>query len=627
MGSLDLEDSEFEWVPFYEELAKKLVDYHDKQPFLLQLLDQLRDDGHKVTRLQDTGSDGSSFRMRELDPFTFFGVFNRGIKDDARIKLCEALKEEFSIESPAPQSFSGIPVLNNMSSWFVTWEKDRKVDDIQALWSVFCSAVNDEDAMASPEFAEAFNRALEVEKTNLNLTIGLYWIRPRYFVSLDSRLRQHLKIQMPSDGLSFAAYANIRASVIAQHGSDFPVLSRAAWLETGLTSGDGEAKKPGRAPAFPDNAIVRVLIDNPKRPGSASYERYKRYGGGTGHETTVGEALANGVLRIDLNWDLNHGHISISMPTDLEFQKIPVIEKDDDAELTNQYKLSDALRGTFLPQERVELALKQLRVKKNLILQGAPGVGKSFLARRLAHLLIGTQDAARVATVQFHPSYSYDDFVRGFRPAGGNAQFQLEDGLFLRFAEKAEKDPDHDYVLIIEEINRANLAHVLGELFMLIEYEKRGNGHAISPLYRKTPDETLSVPDNLYIIGTMNITDRSLALLDFAVRRRFTFVTLEPAFGTDAFRDWLLERELSQNLCDLINVRMNALNSLIENDRTLGSAYRLGHSFFCLNGGTYARHDADWYEAIVSTEILPYLDEYWHENPEMLAEARRCLLG
>jgi len=289
---------------------------------------------------------------------------------------------------------------------------------------------------------------------------------------------------------------------------------------------------------------------------------------------------------------------------------------DEIGETAEPYAAADLITdGVFLSADEIESALRRLRSKKNLILQGAPGVGKTFVAKKLAYALMQAKDRSRVTMVQFHPSYSYEDLVRGYRPTAQSGKFELIDGPFLRLRRAAEDDPDRLYVLIIDEINRGNVSQIFGELMMLLESDKRGKDYSLTPLYRRTDDETLHVPANLYVIGTMNIADRSLALVDYALRRRFAYFTLEPRYGDPAYRKWLEDRGMSPALCATIIDRMTALNKRISDDSQLGDAFRVGHSFFCPTGKDLSGLDEAWYREIVDTEIRPLLEEYWYDDP------------
>ena len=288
------------------------------------------------------------------------------------------------------------------------------------------------------------------------------------------------------------------------------------------------------------------------------------------------------------------------------------------------YRMEDALSELFLEQPSIERLLSIWEGKKNLILQGAPGVGKGFVAKRLAYLLLGEKDTTRVDTVQFHQSYSYEDFVQGYRP-DGKGGFILRDGVFHRFCEKANLSPGRPHVFVIDEINRGNLAKILGELMLLIEHDKRGPSWATTLTYSEPGEPLFFVPENLYLLGMMNTADRSLSIVDYALRRRFSFALLEPMFGSAKFRDLLLSRGVPEETVTLIVARMTALNKAIGEDRAnLGPGYRIGHSFFVPPDGF--EYDADWYGRVVETEIIPLLEEYWIDEPDKVDSWRQQLL-
>lgn len=271
------------------------------------------------------------------------------------------------------------------------------------------------------------------------------------------------------------------------------------------------------------------------------------------------------------------------------------------------FTTADALKGLFTTPDALDAILARLKRKKALILQGPPGVGKTFIARRLAFALMGERDERRVAMVQFHPSYGYEDFVQGYRPT--RTGLERRDGVCHQFACLARNEPDRDWFFIIDEINRGNLAKIFGELLMLIEADKRGPDHAIPLTYSDGPEETFQLPANLHFIGTMNTADRSLAMVDYALRRRFAFVTLEPALDSPAFADWLKERNASDDMIALIRSRIGNLNAVIEKERDLGPGFRIGHSFFC--PGPDDIPDEAWYREVIAGEIQPLLEEYF----------------
>ena len=290
------------------------------------------------------------------------------------------------------------------------------------------------------------------------------------------------------------------------------------------------------------------------------------------------------------------------------------------------YSIEDALKDLFIPKLALEEMLDRLKRKHNIILQGPPGVGKTFVAQRLAYAFMNAADPERVAMVQFHASYSYEDFVQGFRPSGTG--FKLKNGIFYEFCSKAENDRDRDYVFIIDEINRTNLSKVFGELLMLIESDKRikkdNSGMSIPLTYSDGLTHKFGVPDNLHIIGLMNTADRSLSMVDYALRRRFAFIDLVPGFDVPAFRDFLLVKGIESDLIDRIIKDMADLNSEIEKDRAnLGRGFCIGHSYFCSPENQIAYK---WYQDVIKWEILPLLREYWFDDLKKLESWEQRLL-
>jgi hypothetical protein len=295
------------------------------------------------------------------------------------------------------------------------------------------------------------------------------------------------------------------------------------------------------------------------------------------------------------------------------------------AEITRQYAMKDALSDLFVDEERLQLLLSVLRRKKNIVLQGAPGTGKTFIARRLAYLLLGEKDETRVATTQFHPTTSYEDFVQGFRP-DENGDFRLRNGMFYKFCRQAQAQPNQPHVFIIDEINRGNLSKILGELMLLIETDKRSLEYAVPLTYSGDTSETFYVPDNVYLIGTMNTADRSLSLVDYALRRRFSFVELIPGFDSPRFDSVLADMGVSVETIMKLKSRMVRLNILIASDeRSLGRGFCIGHSFFVPSEKIV--DGAAWLREVMEYEIVPLLEEYWVDDSKKLAEALAIARG
>lgn len=279
----------------------------------------------------------------------------------------------------------------------------------------------------------------------------------------------------------------------------------------------------------------------------------------------------------------------------------------------DKYTEQDFLNDVFMSADDYDILKNLILNKKNIILQGAPGVGKTFAAKRLAYSIMGEKDTNRVVMVQFHQSYSYEDFIMGYRPTS-DGHFELKKGPFYNFCKRAEDDSDNKYFFIIDEINRGNISKIFGELFMLIENDKRK-----LKLPLMYGDEEFSIPENVYVIGMMNTADRSLAMLDYALRRRFAFYEFKPAFDTDGFRKYRDSK--SNEKYNRLIVAVEKINEIIENDVTLGKGFRIGHSYFCTKNAV----DDKWLNSVVTYEILPLLEEYWFDDNSKVIECERIL--
>ena len=278
------------------------------------------------------------------------------------------------------------------------------------------------------------------------------------------------------------------------------------------------------------------------------------------------------------------------------------------------YTKSDFLDEVYMSEKRYENLVAVLRNKKNIILQGAPGVGKTFAARRLAWSMMEEKDDSRIEFVQFHQNYSYEDFVMGYKPVEDS--FELKYGIFYRFCQKAANQPDKEFFFIIDEINRGNMSKIFGELLMLIERDYRGIKATLA--YNGLP---FSVPKNLYIIGMMNTADRSLAMIDYALRRRFSFFEIEPGFDSEGFIHY--QNGLNNETLNELVSKVKELNREIVADKSLGKGFCIGHSYFC---GKDVCTD-EWLHSIVDYDILPMLSEYWFDDTSKLRRWENILQG
>ena len=294
---------------------------------------------------------------------------------------------------------------------------------------------------------------------------------------------------------------------------------------------------------------------------------------------------------------------------DLVREENPIAKESADT-----YTKDDFLEEVYMTEERYDNLVGIIRNKKNVILQGAPGVGKTFAAKRMAYSLMGMKDEERIEFVQFHQNYSYEDFIMGYKPSQDG--FELRNGVFYQFCQKAANHPDKDYYFIIDEINRGNMSKIFGEMLMLIEKDYRGA--KVTMAYNGLQ---FTVPHNVYIIGMMNTADRSLAMIDYALRRRFSFFDMEPGFDSEGFVRY--QQGFNSETLDELILRVKDLNKDIVSDRSLGKGFCIGHSYFC----GCEECTEEWLKAVVEYDIIPMLSEYWFDDDAKLQRWSNTLRG
>ena len=573
-GTTSPEKQRFEWTDFYEAVAEKLLAHADDRTPLIEGIHEIASRVPGLTYLQDKFPDGTSGPLRDICPFTTMGTFNRSMTDANRKTIAGELAKLLGVTVPVPPSFEGIPVLNNQRSWFFAYADKRGAGDIDALWKVFVAAskmVDGDQLDTRDAFIRAYDEATQVRGVAWNLATGLYWAHPWEFLTLDSQSRHYINKRLglnvaisgqqgPCDG---RAYLKLLDDLRSRFGEDgypvhsFPDLSLASWM-------------------------YKYRADEPVPAGDIGTNA------GAEQET---EGEVREVFQV----------------------AAPIVP----------YSVEDILKdGCFLERGEIDRLLDRLRTKKNLILQGPPGTGKTWLAKRLAFALMGQKDDSKVRAVQFHPNLSYEDFVRGWRPTG-EGKLSLADGVFMEAIKAASKDPSSKFVVVIEEINRGNPAQIFGELLTLLEAGKRTPNEALELCYPDADGKRrpVHIPENLYVVGTMNIADRSLALVDLALRRRFAFVGLEPRLG-QVWRDWVVKDcAVDPGLVADIERRIAELNDQIATDARLGKQFRIGHSYVTPAHRLEAGDTKKWFQQVVDTEIGPLLDEYWFDAPDEAQKA------
>ena len=646
------ENSSFEWTSFYEEMASKLLSFRDRRDELITGIHKISEKIDVMSILNDQYEEGvEGGLLKDICPFTVMALFNRKVTDENRKFIARELAELLNVSESVPDSFDGIPLVNNQRTWFFGYSYKRQPNDIDILWNVFAQAISftdvdnesESDDIRS-EFIAAYNQAAQCHGVGWNLTMGLYWIRPWSFLTLDGQSQEYINNKLnieisvngPKGRCTANDYLGLMANLDTRFKEDsypvhsFPALSYAAYKY----QPDNSEKSSNMT--WKDIVLSQVKqLCHDKKSNEFTVEEFlerftndleERFPNRSDVEGTI-KYLLREMVRDEKIELLSKGVYNLLDEALVSDSSVETYSKFDTQVIPDTYSINDITAdGCFLPQSKIKMILKRLQAKKNIILQGPPGTGKTWLAKRLAFALIGQRDDSKIKAVQFHPNLSYEDFIRGWRPSG-EGKLTLVDGPFMEMIDNAIKDPDSKYVIVIEEINRGNPAQVFGEMLTLLETDKRTPDEALELSYKREDGERVFIPDNLYVIGTMNIADRSLALVDLALRRRFAFIDLEPTLGKP-WHDWVQSKNgIDSATLKEIDSRITILNNEISADASLGAQFKVGHSYVTPAVGMNITDAKEWFNEVVETEIGPLLDEYWFDNLDKSKSAQKRLIA
>ncbi len=564
-------------LDLYQEIALQLLNYKQDRLALIDIIKDMQDKDLNTISIKDISKNGEGIELRDIDPFTFYANFNRRITPKKRANLLKYLKDNWELKSKIPTFDPHIPWMLSLSAWFFRYEKERKAGDIELLWKLFAEILSDKIT------AQTFNRCLEIGKVRNNLSFGLFWLDSDKYISIDSSTKAFI-----AEHLDWYKEENLDQ---LKYEGYFRILH------------DLKLKFPNKS--FYEIVAQKIEIPKPTKPIDAQQPKYlkefEKYLMNT--PSSQGPILDNNQIQYMIK------DLDINIPIMLQKPNDSLLSIDDINYLKNiknrmwggndlhnvQYAIGNGRPSRALFQyinfHESEIIDPYPPINSiNKILYGPPGTGKTYKLQQLQK----QYEDGKYTTITFHQSYGYEDFVEGLKAKindNGDVHYEVENGIFKDICEKAEKDPKNNYAIFIDEINRGNISKIFGELITLIEVSKRGMELQLP--YSKEP---FSVPENLSIIGTMNTADRSIAVLDTALRRRFVFEEMMPKYS-DLKTD--IEGINLQKLLKTINER---IEFLYDRDHTIGHAYFIDCKSF-----------EELYD-LFKNKIIPLLQEYFYDD-------------
>lgn len=619
----------------------------------------------------------------DIDPFTFMNRLAL-YSNENRKNFIKLFADKTKINLEIPKDFDGVPTVNAKKSAMVQFKDDRDENDIDEFWAFFEIALEfPKNPNLKEEFIKYYDILLNKPNCGYNISSCLFRMDAKNYFSLDSTNRSYLADKLNlviKEYPSGEKYLEILEKIneYLKNSSDYnsyAELSYEAWkvsiknktenrkelLDTMHNKDDGEKRyfwlnanpkiwsfseiKPGETIEYnsynennnkrrifqrfeeaevgdeviayettPSKAIVGICkVDKPLKNNTITFKKVEQFS----HPILFKDIKDLPELQNMEYFKNNQGSLfkvtneEYNILMDIIREENPIVKKTYE-----KYNSDDFLNDVYMSKKQYEEIKSLIKEKQNIILEGSPGVGKTYMAKKLVYSLIGEKNDDQIEMIEFHQNYSYEDFIEGYRP-NEDGKLELEKGIFFQFCLTAENNPDKDFYLIIDEINRGNLSKIFGELLMLIEKDKRET--SVTLAYSKVK---FKVPKNLYLIGLMNTADRSIAIIDYALRRRFSFVDIMPAYENEKFKDYVTSFN-NEKLNRTIKT-IKDLNKEISNDVSLGEEFMIGHSYFC----NLTKENLDnKIDLIVKYEIKPLLKEYWFDNKEKLDDWKKKLEG